>query len=123
MSTCKDCVHYEVCKDEIEFHRAEPSDLEVDGIEAHCDHFKPKSRFVELPCEVGQKVAVITSKTSNGKNLYIFEDTVSHFIVSDYVFMCFDNHNLSEADYNWHNVFFGENAREEAEKALAERSK
>ena len=29
------------------------------------------------PFEVGTKVYVITSATSNGKNLYIFEDTIT----------------------------------------------
>lgn len=56
MSSCKDCVHYEVCESEIEAHHDNPRDLEVDGIEEHCGFFKPKSRFVELPCEVGDKV-------------------------------------------------------------------
>ena len=43
--TCKDCVHYEVCV----FH--------TKGTENEkCMHFKPKSRIVELPCEVGQTV-------------------------------------------------------------------
>lgn len=61
--TCKDCVHYEVCKEVVEFHHGLPSDLEVDGIEKRCDHFKPKSRFVELPCEVGQKGQIIVTGT------------------------------------------------------------
>ena len=52
--TCEDCVHYELCKDEVEFHHGVHSDLEVAGVEKHCEYFKPKSRFVELPCEVGQ---------------------------------------------------------------------
>lgn len=54
--TCKDCVHYEVCKEDVELHRDFYDCLEVDGVEKHCDFFKPKSRFVELPCEVGQTV-------------------------------------------------------------------
>lgn len=36
--TCKDCVHYEVCVSSDN----EPFD--------ECNHFKPKSRIVELPC-------------------------------------------------------------------------
>ena len=28
----------------------------MDFIESVCEYFKPKSRFVELPCEVGQTV-------------------------------------------------------------------
>lgn len=108
---CKECIHYEVCQ----------YDGELCDNPDMCKFFKPKSRFVELPCEVGTKVAVITSQTSNGKNLYIFEDIVSHFIITDtFVFMAVQNH-LSIPNYNWHNVFYGDNAREEAEKALKER--
>jgi hypothetical protein len=34
-------------------------ELRVKGNNGVCNHFKPKSRFVELPCEVGQTVYVI----------------------------------------------------------------
>jgi hypothetical protein len=64
MSSCKDCVHYEVCQEEVEVHHDNPKDLEVDGIEEHCRFFKLKSRFVELPCEVGSKIyMLVTRKT------------------------------------------------------------
>ena len=67
------------------------------------------------PYRAGTKVAVITSKTSNGKNLYIFEDTITHYrIVDGCTIMCFENH-LGEADWNWKKVFL---TREEAEQAL-----
>ncbi len=56
--TCKECVHYEVCKEDVELHHDFYDCLEVDGVEKHCEFFKPKSRFVELPCEVGQTVYV-----------------------------------------------------------------
>ena len=47
MSTCKDCLHVEVCKYN-------------DGVntwcKGDCPHFKDKSRFIELPCKVGDTV-------------------------------------------------------------------
>ena len=49
--TCKDCIHYEACKNLYEIHG--------DGLsgESHvCDYFADRSRFVELPCRVGDKV-------------------------------------------------------------------
>ena len=46
--TCKDCVHYEVCKDDVELYHDSYDCLEVDGVEKHCEYFKPKSRFVEV---------------------------------------------------------------------------
>lgn len=73
------------------------------------------------PCKVGTKVVVITSQTSNGKNLYIFEDTITHYRICDGVtIMCLENH-LGVAHWEWKNVFFSENAREAAEQALAEK--
>ena len=48
MSACKDCVHYEVCKDDVELYHDSYDCLEVDGVEKHCEYFKPKSRFVEV---------------------------------------------------------------------------
>jgi len=43
--TCKDCYHYKACLD--------MSDTDW---EHTCNHFKDKSRIVELPCKVGQTV-------------------------------------------------------------------
>lgn len=52
MASCKDCVHYDVCQN-----------LEMNGISRihpkQCSNFKDKSRFVELPCKVGDKVYFI----------------------------------------------------------------
>lgn len=59
MSSCKDCVHCEVCQTrdgQTEFYGL---DIDCNNVEELCEHFKPKSRFVELPCEVGQTVYFI----------------------------------------------------------------
>lgn len=51
MASCKDCVHYDVCQN-----------LEMNGISRihpkQCNNFKDKSRFVELPCAVGDTLYV-----------------------------------------------------------------
>ena len=44
--TCKDCIHYELCQF-FDGKYESPSD---------CDFFKDRSRFVELPCKVGDTV-------------------------------------------------------------------
>lgn len=49
--TCKDCVHYNVCK---ALKSAVYCDIE-DLAPAMCMTFKDKSRFIELPCEIGHK--------------------------------------------------------------------
>ncbi len=43
--TCKDCIHYEVCCDEYELAHAE-----------NCNNFKDKSKYIELPCKIGDAV-------------------------------------------------------------------
>ena len=40
MKTCKDCIHFEVC-------------CYVDVFLPACDSFKDKSKFIELPCAIG----------------------------------------------------------------------
>lgn len=61
MKTYEDCIHYEVCGGYI------PTDLdkdiwdlcaqgksdEIPDIEKRCSSFKDKSRFIELPCFIG----------------------------------------------------------------------
>lgn len=49
---CKDCIHYPVCK-------------AISNDTTACNHFKDKSRTVELPCKVGDEVykPIITDNT------------------------------------------------------------
>lgn len=62
MASCKDCVHVEVCREFVTgLAAARGVDLNMDELEAvlkcdDCDHFQDRSRFVELPCRVGDKV-------------------------------------------------------------------
>ena len=51
--TCKDCIHYEVCKEDnpaLTGHALIESTAEV------CDYFKDKSSFIEFPLKVGDKI-------------------------------------------------------------------
>lgn len=50
--TCKDCIHEKVCKI-----RHFPSMFGLTGED--CGHFKDKSRYIELPCAVGDNVYFI----------------------------------------------------------------
>ena len=65
--TCKDCIHYDVCggfiptdldRDVFDYCREGRTD-EIPVIEERCNSFKDKSRFVELPCKVGDTVWAI----------------------------------------------------------------
>jgi len=62
MASCKDCVHVEVCREYVEgLAAARGVRLSVKELDSalecdDCKHFKDHSRFVELPCRVGDKV-------------------------------------------------------------------
>ena len=49
--TCKECIHYEACD--------WFGHIYVEEMADDCLRFKPKSRFIELPCEVGQTVYIV----------------------------------------------------------------
>lgn len=85
-----------------------------DAIADNADYLLANGAMVQ-PCKVGARVYVITSQTSDNRNLYIFEDTITHYrIVDGCTIMCFENH-LGVSDWNWDKVFL---TREEAEAKL-----
>ena len=61
MVTCKDCVHVEVCKfKDLPAPLSDSYIRESECIEKRCGDFKDCSRFVELPCKVGDTLFVPT---------------------------------------------------------------
>ena len=73
--TCKDCIHVEVCED-LTKAKLSPKRAEelLPVLREHgktCKHFKNRSRFVELPCVVGEYVYVIEP---------IFGESIEHTI-------------------------------------------
>lgn len=48
--TCKDCIHYGLCETKGN------AEIFVRGIENICGYFKDKSKYIELPCNIGDKV-------------------------------------------------------------------
>ena len=97
--TCKDCIHFESCKNLYETHGEGLS-----GDSCVCDSFKDRSRFVELPCKVGDTVYFNNVHLRYAKVIAIYIDasggmfdldiatnieTVAgyeHFINKDYTF-------------------------------------
>lgn len=56
--TCKDCVHYDVCHSRIAF-MMDYDDINntfINDMEKRCKHFKDKSKYIELPCKVGDEI-------------------------------------------------------------------
>ena len=54
MATCKNCLHFDVCKfKDLPAPLSDSYIRESECIEKRCGDFKDRSRFVELPCKVG----------------------------------------------------------------------
>lgn len=116
--TCKDCIHYDVCVI-VEHRLREDEDYLT---EFGCSDFKPKSRYIELPCAVGDTVYWITkSCDENGREeSAIHEGTIVSFSLQNdgLWFYCRYKYGLTF----WHKIeYFGKTVfltKEEAEKAL-----
>ncbi len=108
--TCTDCIHYDVC-----------ADID-DGIQMcftgykGCDHFKPKSRYIELPCIVGDKVYCIQPFFDHNTKKYkrIIKPKVVDFVFTLPFLAESKGEILREKDFG-KTVFL---TKEEAEQAL-----
>lgn len=117
MSSCKDCIHHEACDYWLSKERKHL--ISDEGF--ICEHFKDHTRFVELPCKVGDKVYVLCVENKiqvksiriisilEATVIYYFDDEKFNSSLNDYC--CKDD--LGET------VFL---TRAEAEKALEERN-
>lgn len=56
--TCKDCLYYEACGGMFEVIGFVGNGI-MDNADKLCDKFRDKSRFVELPCKIGDTVYTI----------------------------------------------------------------
>lgn len=121
MATCKDCLHLEVCNSRF----PDPNNERI-----ICEQFKDRSRFVELPCKVGDMVYMITEQMQK-----VGRKKVTKTVIVE---CCVDNFRIGDAGYPsaalcdnenaWHYgvepKMFGEIiflSREDAEQALKER--
>ena len=77
MATCKNCLHFEACK---QWYTALP-DKYHDG----CEHFKTRSRFVELPCKLGDPVYIIVY-LKNKMPSHITQRTITGIHITEKVF-------------------------------------
>ncbi len=122
MASCKDCVHVEVCED---FTKAKLSPKRAEELlpvlREHgrtCDHFKDRSRFVELPCKVGDTVYFIL-RSFDGK-MRINPEKVCYFTIDVNELRIHTTAGyFTERDMN-DGVFF---TRDRAEQELKEREK
>jgi len=79
MASCKDCVHVGVCRfKDLPAPLSDSYIRESECIEKRCGDFKDRSRFVELPCKVGERLFVPIPKSK-----YIAEYAVIAFWVEE----------------------------------------
>lgn len=64
--TCKDCIHLEICESGAAYDMPVYSSV---SMENKCECFKDKSKYIELPCKVGNMVYVIPSLTNFRLNI------------------------------------------------------
>ena len=103
MAICKECVHVELCS------YAQNSNNEFE----HCANFRDRSRFVELPCKLGDFVYFIKARR-------VMADIVSKFTIDRCGVMLqrVNGYNLGYTDQLGKKIFL---TCEEAEQALKER--
>ena len=120
MATCKDCIHLEACVYLLNVIGYNVSkDQNREGAEKRCSAFTDKSRFVELPCKVGDV-------------MYNVDPSFTVPIESKIYEICFRSGILAfrAARKGYFSIEFIESeigktvflTREEAEAALAERT-
>ncbi len=111
MATCKDCVHFEACKNIYEIHG--------DGLSEEsygCDQFSNRARFVELPCRVSGDCFFVNQ---NGTIQRLTLERVYMFSTSTELFLN-DGREIYTTSLNESNIELFP-TYEEAEQALKER--
>ena len=78
MVDCIDCIHFEVCKDYIDIALKGIDDGIINYVSDGCKFCKDRSRFVELPCKVGDRLYVPIPKSK-----YIAEYVVIAFWIEE----------------------------------------
>lgn len=116
--TCKDCIHYDLCRScsRIQLGWKFNTVGYVENVEEICDYYADRSRFVELPCKVGDTIYAV----EKGK---IIEDSVVTLYVA---YFGGDEETFQFDGIKTDGYFedFGKTVfltREEAEQALKER--
>ena len=131
MSGCKDCVHYGMCLETFRNAKEQGDYSNITEEEYFsswfdCDFFLPQSRFIELPCEVGQTVWFVPQDE-------IFKATVIGIEYNRYsnpqewIRLEYISHYGVQSEYKSRvDLMLGKTvflSREEAKKALKEREK
>ena len=130
MARCKECLHNRVCggfipsdldRDVFDYCREGRTD-EIPDIEERCNNFKCESRFIELPCKIGDTVYIIDECDDEYGEPYVLDVEVLSLTIENLGIGIELSLPLGFRQVCW--CVIGETVfltREEAEKALAER--
>lgn len=121
--TCQDCVHYEVCDYRVKKMRIKGYELRANE-DFICSYFKDKSKFIELPCKVGDTVWFIKFAFSYAKRpipaMICGMKTFSNNGAFTFMSLTVENNiNRNFTNYDIGRTVFL--TKEEAEQALKER--
>lgn len=58
--TCLDCINQDVCQIKTKYSKNEIPMPRTKSMEKYCNFFKDRSRFVELPCKIGDVIFCTT---------------------------------------------------------------
>ena len=110
--TCKDCLNQDSCPIKNKCSKNEIPMASSKSMENYCNFFKDRSRFVELPCNVGDFVYFIKARR-------VMADIVSKFTIDRCGVMLqrVNGYNLGYTDQLGKKIFL---THEEAEQALKE---
>lgn len=113
--TCGDCIHYDVCMDYTTLKESKFAQ-HFEGSDVLCDHFKDKSRYIELPCIVGDKVYCVQPFFDHNRKKYkrVIKPKVVDFVFTLPFLAESKGEILREKDFG-KTVFL---TKEEAEQAL-----
>lgn len=70
--TCKDCIHFELC--DVQDFNGLNKNFEPEKDWEHCGVFKNKSKYIELPCKLGDKVYVIKNNKIHTKDVVYYNE-------------------------------------------------
>lgn len=123
--TCKNCIHYEVCRD-FQGSWIVIEHINKNDAEKKCEHFEDKSRIIELPCNVGETLYILNQGNQPQKMILDAPDIRCHCAIEDNLCMALCNdtkHNIcayrlmNDSSDIGKNVFL---SKEESEAKLKE---
>ena len=77
MATCKDCIHCDACRAIFEQTGYTVNGKSViDGAENRCEQYEDKSRFVSLPCNIGDSVYYLGGMRRNRVKTAVVDEII-----------------------------------------------